>query len=120
MRVMDHERVLLLAESFPELFFSSNDFRDTIVCRNGWLPVINALCIDLMASDRINPITLIKQKFGSMRIHLTHNLNEHEDDAVVRAAALALQTCEICGGNGQMRNDRGVYFVGCDLHTTYF
>jgi hypothetical protein len=103
---MKNESVQQLHQTFPRLFAMS----PYISCREGWLPLIEAVCQIIEAHLTYFPeevrnqlyITQIKEKFGSLRFYVNHE-DDYLTGAITMAEYLSNSVCEVCGSFGSQR-----------------
>ncbi|WP_147276269.1 hypothetical protein [Sphingomonas aracearum] len=86
----------------------------------GWRPILHDAVERLHALDPTIQITLAKEKFGSLRIHVDHG--SADAYAVIDAARAASErSCELCGADAQLRRTPdGYYATRCPDHATGF
>lgn len=73
----------------------------------GWHPILEALHTDLAAIDPNYKVIQVKEKFGGLRVYLDWLNTEYTatiGQIINVAEALALGTCEDCGGVGSLRS----------------
>jgi len=85
-------------------------------CADGWLPLIEEMCIKLDAivkRDHIRfSIHRIREKDG--RLGFFHNGTDAVYEIIDEARTKASQTCEQCGQPGELRYKAGWYWTECD------
>ncbi len=82
-------------------------------CDDGWFNILNAFG---RASCLKRPVAVqVKEKFGSLRIYLSH-IDPSMDSLVVMADILSATTCEVCGNVGQHCAVRRWHRTLCDEH----
>lgn len=89
-------------------------------CGDGWFLIINELCAEIQAAvtaGRIEqPVAVqVKEKFGELRFYLRGS-SEEAERLVDEAERRSLETCEICGAPGVMRDLHRWYRTRCDKH----
>jgi hypothetical protein len=106
--------------TFPEIFalYLEPDSRNEINCDDGWFLLISDMCLQLMTLDQVPRISLIKEKFGELRIHME---NSNSESSLIRALTetQSLQTCEICGDYGARIDSDGVFKTVCAKHRNF-
>lgn len=110
---MKYENQEELRRLYPKLF---SELAFGFECGNGWYELILDLSAKLNALiERDYPDTIatqVKEKFGELRFYLSSETDEMSD-LINEAAHLSLQTCELCGKPGLLRNS-GWLQVKCD------
>jgi len=91
-------------------------------CGDGWYNLIYDCCkeIDKLYKRRnkdINKIQIyqIKEKYGGLRIYLG-NYIEGTDEIVNKYEDESMKVCEICGGQGKLKNKGYWLKTLCDKH----
>lgn len=83
-------------------------------CGEGWLPLIQECIEKLIKIGWNKEILQIKEKFGGLRFY-TNGINDEMRKIIVEAMEKSYKTCEICGEEGTVRNNRWVRTL-CDKH----
>lgn len=113
-QTMTSEEITLLNERHPKLGGLYPE------CHSGWFTIIDVLCAELQRqTDKYKApqlvVTQIKQKFGTLRFHVScfdtatdkiadeGYAGDTQVALIVMAAKLSARTCEICGRPGIMR-----------------
>jgi hypothetical protein len=93
----------------------------TIGVMRGWWPILVRLDERLRSVEPSYRLTQVKQKFGSLEVHLEGPVTSDEVRAALAAAeAKSKVTCEACGRPGIDRRSRtGWIGVFCDDHKNY-
>lgn len=122
---MNRDNTSMLYQRYPILFRGrSKPFTESLMgfgceCGDGWFDLIDALCHDLIAlcvdQDLAVPaIIQVKEKFGSLRVYL-----EAGDpvlfERIAQAEEASLETCERCGGPGQLGVQDDYWCVRCEI-----
>ena len=126
----NHQLDILLIElrnAFPELFNEAS-----ISCGHGWSTILHQVAskIDRSAIElgitRDHPsypwLHTVKEKLGDLRIHYHTDrpeLGSKIDDILSTAMLKARQTCDVCGGKGDLNMRRGIMAVRCLQHPTF-
>lgn len=108
---------------FPEAFQDDFAPQFTLRCGVGWFAIIRTLCSLLSeANRRVDqaPTHLLSavEKLGTLRI-LVAGRNPHANEWIRYAERHAINTCEICGGNGKLLYVDGWQRVRCEPHELY-
>jgi len=61
----------------------------------------------------------VKEKFGTLHIHLDNETDE-ASKIIEEAEAASKHTCEICGEPGYLKQNNGWYMVRCEKHHREF
>ncbi len=82
-------------------------------CGNGWFGLIWNLCeaIEPLVDGSFG-VVQVKEKFGGLRFYTTA-VPQEVCDLIDKAEALSLDTCEVCGEPGEVRDD-GWVRTRCD------
>ena len=93
----------------------------TIGVLSGWWPILVRLDERLRAVDPGYQLTQVKQKFGSLDVHMKGLVtSDAVRDALRDAEAESRVACEVCSRPGSSRRGReGWIGVYCDEHKTY-
>ena len=75
-------------------------------CGDGWFRLIDQLSADIMELDKQDGTTTIavqvKEKYGGLRFYIQGG-SDAAYEAIEKAEALSLKTCEMCGEPGKLR-----------------
>jgi hypothetical protein len=136
MKLMNVDLCRKLYESAPTLFGTNTFFIVEeigpgitsyrwfpVQCDDGWFDLLFRLCTKLNDHIKTFPenirkeivITQIKEKYGTLRFHLSHYdpvVDKIIEDAEIESASI----CEVCGKAGRLRGKSWVY-TACDAHT---
>jgi len=128
---MDRNLTERLYRAFPLLYadkdasISRSCMAFDFECNNGWFPLIWKL------SEQIEPLiekfntdypdhmdehpraSQVKEKFGSLCFYMTSSTEEMQD-IIENFEKRSSKVCEICGNEGQLRNDNGWYSTACE------
>ncbi len=89
-----------------------------VECGDGWFGIIDELCAKLSRMDLSGArIEFIKEKFGGMRVGLSHVGGKNYGDAlsiIEYAYDRSMETCEECGRPGILRDIKGWFKTLCD------
>ena len=96
-----------------------------ISCEKGWEPLLREMSekLEILIEEWIkeNPnlpdhpcASQVKEKFGTLRVYMTHSTNEI-DDVIEEAERRSAVTCEACGEPGEEKNT-GWIFTYCNKH----
>jgi hypothetical protein len=93
----------------------------TIGILQGWWPILVRLDQRLREVDPTYQLTQVKQKFGSLDVHMKGLVtSDAVRDALNNAEAESRVTCEVCGRPGSSHKSfRGWIGVYCDEHRGY-
>ncbi len=93
-------------------------------CERGWQDILVRLCrrIEITLSDRETfEFVRIKQKMGILRVDWDAEASEDTKAKISHAVDLAVArsacTCEICGREGRLHNNKGWLGTRCTEHT---
>lgn len=118
---MTEDLLPILRDRYPEFFFSA-PLRE-IGCLPGWLDLIDELCRTLKTHLDKHPelpplqVRQVKEKFGGLRFYYSGG-DAVCRDAVDRAQARSLSTCEVCGQIGTLGGE-GWLRVRCVDHINW-
>ena len=91
-------------------------------CGDGWYSVIDELCSEI--AKILTPqqqeelyILQIKEKYGELRFYFGGVDCDLLDDMIEDATMKSLHTCEVCGKEGTLREDRYWMQTLCDEHS---
>jgi ribosomal protein L37AE/L43A len=76
------------------------------VVGNGWVPLLDKLCSDLVDLGWNRQILQIKEKFGTLRFYARETTVEM-DNLIHKAEQDSSRICESCGEFAVLRTDRG-------------
>lgn len=82
---------------------------------DGWLQLLHDLIEELIAAGWDKQIKQVKEKFGGLRFYIGGGSQEIHD-IISKYEALSYHVCEVCGEQGELRNDIGWYRTLCDKH----
>ena len=116
---MNPELEVALFERYPEILpglgdRSSPSFKYGCEHRDGWYPLLDAVCEVLMEramaiGTRPPQAVQIKQKFGGLRFYARHVEDEYMFEAISMAELHSFRLCEITGGPGRLSKSGGSY-----------
>jgi len=107
-----------LSVRYPEILSGlgtrSGPLRHGCEHRDGWYPLVDALCEVLMARATalgVQPpqAVQIKQKFGGLRFYARHVEDEFMFEAISMAELQSFRICEITGEPGRLSKSGGSY-----------
>lgn len=114
----DHDLTDYEREAFsrhPRLF--RTDTRIDIPIGSGWHAILTNLFDELSQLQQEAPrafhIVQIKEKFGTLRVHLSYP-TDATNAAIDRASLLSATICEFCGAPSTIRNRDGWLTTQCD------
>lgn len=86
----------------------------------GWRPILHEAVEQLHGIDPTSRIVQVKEKFGSLRLHVDHG--SAEAYAAVQAACTASESiCELCGADARLLGTpEGYYSTRCPDHASGF
>ena len=90
----------------------SCDFFDVQV---GWYPLIKDLINDLIKLGWNKQVCQVKEKFGGLRFYINEG-SEEIHNRISNAEKLSYETCELCGGKGELRTKIRWFTTLCDEH----
>lgn len=111
-----------LMKKYPELFHKDkygNPIQSYcgISCPDGWIPLVDKLCNDIVLCCKENNITFIidkiKEKFGELRFYYSGG-NEEIEKLINKAEKESLTICQNTGNLGKIRTDISWWRVLCD------
>lgn len=93
----------------------------TIGVMQGWWPILVHLDEQLREVDPSYQLTQVKQKLGTLEVHLKGPVTSDAVHAALETSvAESRVTCEVCGRPGSLRHSRrGWVAVYCDEHEGY-
>lgn len=118
-----------ILDAFPELYRICKCFE----CGKGWYDILFDLSNDIYTyckkhgirlgpeeigsdiEDRGIYVTQVKEKYGTLRFYLSCSPKEI-DDFVKKAQRKSEETCEVCGLEGKLYEERGWLQVRCREH----
>jgi len=83
-------------------------------CGNGWLPLIEALIVDLIALGWDRNCAQVKEKLGSLRFYIDGVETPEIRARIGAAESLSSQTCERCGKPGRILREGWVLACECE------
>lgn len=88
-----------------------------IECSNGWLTILDQLFSTMRTHAKYAKlenfkIVQVKEKFGTLRVY-TDGADQYINGAITLAEHMSEVTCECCGQNGTIRNNRWIRTL-CD------
>jgi hypothetical protein len=91
-----------------------------IECENGWYGLIDELCGLLSEHDlKGAKIASLKIKHGGLRVKLSFEEREELEGDVAEVIdyieTKSFMICEVCGGEGHLRERRGAYKTLCEI-----
>lgn len=126
---MSPENQEKLYKKFPQLYRSNQsplgDFG--IECNDGWFQLLYSLSgkIDTifrsskLSEENYPEVVQVKEKFGGLRFYV-ENIHPSIRDEINRVIDIfenhSVETCELCGRNGSLRNDRRWIKTLCEEH----
>ena len=122
---MKQELLDQLYKDYPVLFIKisqKNSPYGEVYVGDGWYSVIDTLCavltehIMMVIPQEIHEqvfISLIKEKFGTMRFHINH-WDDFMMGAITMAEAQSGELCEECGSVARLKNVKGWYRTLCE------
>lgn len=120
---MAYRTEILKSEEFSDILaYFSDEVEAVIWCGTGWADVIRRCHDELFLKDPNYKISQIKEKFGSMRFYFTPSnmeLYREMGSIVLKYEIESENTCDICGDEGYIRKDGGIYRARCDQHEEY-
>lgn len=114
---MSPENNKFLIDSYPKIF-SKVRYCST---GDGWFAIINNVCNQIQEYLDQNPsvpqftAVQIKEKFGTLRFYGKGGDN-YCYSLIDQAEQSSEKTCDVCGANGELRNDRAWLRTLCDDH----
>lgn len=112
-----HPRLFIVMTGEPHLSF------DYPLCERGWLDVLVRLCVRIEAALRNGEtfeFVRIKQKMGILRVDWDAEASEETEAKIGQAVDLAVArsacTCELCGREGHLYNNAGMFGTRCAEH----
>jgi len=81
----------------------------------GWYPLIKDLIEDLIKLGWDKQVCQVKEKFGGLRFYINGASNDIHN-RISEAETLSYETCEVCGGKGELRTKIRWYTTLCDKH----
>ena len=122
---MSPEKEQILYKSFPALY--RDPFSKHIECNDGWYQLIYTLSGKIddifraskLSDDDCPKVDQVKEKFGGLRFYVSCISPAIKEDiyaAINVFEAHSFQTCELCGRNGKLRDDRAWMKTLCDEH----
>lgn len=127
---MKKELENILFEKYKNIFPKGRDvdYRQNLmcfgfVCGDGWYNIIDEFLSRLTLILKREKFTIdiiqIKEKFGSLRIY--YNMNDEQEkhrkevrNILMLAELKSFKTCEICGKDGDIRQDNGWVSTLCN------
>jgi uncharacterized protein YuzB (UPF0349 family) len=106
-----------LMDRHPELFPERGErgFRG-IECDDGWLDIIEEMCVTFEKLNLPVDICQIKEKFGQLRCYFNGEVSSTVENIVDFIEYRCRSICEVCGQPGQMVNVKMVLKTVCDEH----
>ncbi|MEK6828904.1 MAG: hypothetical protein AABY15_02175 [Nanoarchaeota archaeon] len=81
----------------------------------GWYGLLKNLIDELIAAGWNKQICQVKEKFGGLRFY-TNGMTEECFKIVAKYERLSYDTCEVCGGKGELRQGGWITTL-CDEHS---
>lgn len=81
---------------------------------DGWLPLIDKLCADLVAAGWDRCCEQVKEKFGGLRFYI-RNGDTHLRYLIDQAERKSFTICETCGEPGSLRTNTW-WKTACEKH----
>lgn len=89
-------------------YWVEGTFFRTLSIEDGWLQLVYDLIQDVVAVDPGVRVTQVKEKFGTLAFYAFPAGDwEAARELIAAAEAKSMQTCEVCGGEGQLGNRGG-------------
>lgn len=101
-----------LAEKYPKLF---EECGGASVC-NGWIPLIDKLCQDILAMPGGDKVRVVqwKEKLAGLRFYVS-GASREISDLIHKVENETFKICEFCGGEGKSaKRKSGWYKTICD------
>jgi hypothetical protein len=99
--------------------------RDYPHCERGWQDILVRLCrrIEIaLCNGETFEFVRVKQKLGVLRVDWDAEASEQTETAIGHAVDLAVArsafTCEICGAEGRLHDNRGWHETRCAEHAS--
>lgn len=112
-----HPRLFVITPGEPEHSFGYP------LCEQGWRDILERLCGRIESALRDGEtfqIVRVKQKLGILRVDWDAEASEETETAIGHAVDLAVArsacTCEICGAEGRLYDNRGWLGTRCTEH----
>lgn len=112
--LLRHRRLFVLTEGEPIRSFGYP------FCGRGWQDILERLCGRIegaLGDGETFEFVRIKQKLGILRLDWEAEASEDTEDAIGHAVNLAVArsacTCEICGREGRLHNNKGWLETRC-------
>lgn len=86
---------------------------DYFAVREGWVPLIKDLIVDLIELGWNKEICQVKEKFGGLRFYINDGTDEMFD-RIHKAERESYTICEITGTPGKVRTDLPWHMTLCD------
>jgi hypothetical protein len=95
---------------------------DGFAVGDGWLAILDEMAAEIeqicaQTASKLPTVLQIKEKFGLLRIYLSHS-NDAVDAIIARAEERSAMICEDCGSPGRLRRRDGWMRTLCDAHDT--
>lgn len=116
-----------LIEAHPDLFHPPAGHPEQASgypwSNEGWHDLLERMCVRIEAALRPGEtihILQVKEKFASLRVYLHAEVSPESRARIWHAVALAKArsacTCEQCGAEGRLYNNRAIYMTRCAAH----
>lgn len=130
---MSPEKTSKLYKDFPSLYRdrflpdSVSRMSDGFCCGDGWFDIIYRMSDELDvafvaemiddASFEYPSVFQIKEKFGTLRVHLEGKYTNKATDIISKYERLSSETCETCGSTTEVRSRgiRGYVVTWCEV-----
>ena len=109
---MNPSNTAKLFAAYPLLYRNLREFG--FECGNGWFNLVWQLSADVEAAARIEgvpetaerwpSVTILKQKFGALRVNFEGSVSEHILTLANEAGERSIETCESCGASAKLEN----------------
>lgn len=86
----------------------------------GWNILVLELIKELNENGWDRKVTCIKEKYGSLRFYPENKFNGAGDyfgDIIDEYTAKSEETCETCGEHGELKDNNGILYTSCELHS---
>lgn len=81
----------------------------------GWIPLLDRTFDKLLDAGWDRRVSQIKEKLGSLRIHLAQHSKELQR-IVWAAEEESMSICDICSAQGKIVNKKGILAARCEAH----
>lgn len=117
---MNKELETALFDQYPALFRDREKslMRWGMTCGDGWYPLVDLLCAQLVKQSTDLQAKQVKEKFGELRFYLQHTNKDNQEfvfGLTTMASLLSITICDKCGLKGNRHNDLYVC-TRCEKH----